>query len=900
MRTIFIVLASFVAPFGYAQLVEGVVMDVETKERLQNVRVSPQYSEDWVLTDKEGRFKINAKGSNMLVFKMSGYQEENAKVASGMKVLLNPVSVRIKEVLITSKQRSFSEIEIKEEAIKNTQAFSVADVLTQLPGQFVQSLDNNNFKNIVFRTASGEGINTSGSLNSLGNKAFGVSVMLNDIALSNNENMQSYLPQYGSSFGTGSQFRLVTRYGDRSVSGSQANWGVDLREITIGNIENIVVNQGIPDAKYGDLTSGLIRIETQAGKSPYRLSSSLNAGTYQLNLTKGYQLNKRGDALNIKLNYMNSNPNLRDNLVEYQRVSLGALWGFYSNDKKLYNKFSLDFNKNFDEGRQDPDDMRGTYLKSDKVGFRISNNLRYKFRNDHFLDNLKANVGFSYDRHFSTRKTYVNLGAKPVGDALTNSVYYADYTLPNYFDINNIEGIPINFFSDIDVNKRWKSKRNWLHDWSLGFSWRYSDNIGRGRYGNSRFSGISTAGTTANGFRPYNFEESVPASTQTAVYLQDNISKRFGNNWHLRINAGMRFDIQNKRKNYAPRLNISAKYKNISTRLGLGMTSKSPSLNQLYTGERYLDYLIGDFRLPGYYNVAVMQTFVLPGDNIDLKPSKSWKYEVGLDYQLPFAKFSFTGFYNRLYDGFTSMTKLQKGKISEVNIIYNGTNKPTYDIVGEKDYHYTQNYLTNAMESVDKGIEMGISFKTIKAINLDINVVGSYVKTENYTSVETLRKAKTENEFLYGIYAPTNDAGERLQFSSRFSYHIPRAGLIIGINVENFIIDSNFVEASSKFPIGYVDLNMNSHYIPKSEREDNRYESLFRPPSSSSTIKQGKLLTNAHLRITKDFLNGFQTSIYINNFLNLKPTKEDLDEKKTVVYSNFTPISFGANLSYQF
>lgn len=219
MRTIFIVLALLITPFGYAQLVEGVVMDVETKERLQNVRVSPQYSEDWVLTDKEGRFKINAKGSNVLVFKVSGYQEEIAQVTSGMKVLLNPVSVRIKEVVITSKQRDFSEIEIKEEAIKNTQAFSVADVLAQLPGQFVQSLDNNNFKNVVFRTASGQGMHTSGSLNSLGNKAFGVSVMLNDIALSNNENMQlvilqlcSIRPMLPVTFGMVGQKRWKNRH----------------------------------------------------------------------------------------------------------------------------------------------------------------------------------------------------------------------------------------------------------------------------------------------------------------------------------------------------------------------------------------------------------------------------------------------------------------------------------------------------------------------------------------------------------------------------------------------------------------------------------------------------------------------------------------------------------------
>lgn len=902
MKVVFTVSALLISTAISAQWVEGVVVDAESQERLQNVKVTPQYSADWVLTDKEGKFRIDAKGSKLLSFKMSGYQEGNASVTSDMRVKLNPISVRIKEIVITSKKKSFSEIEIKEEAIKNTQAFSIADVLTQLPGQFIQPLDNNNFKNIVFRTASGDGLSASDNLTSYGNKAFGVAIMLNDIALSNNENMQSYMPQYEGSYGghQRNSFSFSSGTGHKGVSGSQPNWGVDLREITVGNIENIIVNQGIPDAKYGDLTTGLIRIETQAGRSPYRFSSSLNGGTYQLNLTKGYQLNKKGDALNIKLNYMNSNPNPRNNLISYQRISLGALWGFYSQNKRLYNKLALDFNKSFDEGRTDPDDLRNTYLKSDKQGFRISNNLRYRFNEKSFLDNFNANIGFSYDKQFSTEQRYNNSGATPYGTALLSSVYYAEYTLPTYFEINNTEGIPINFFSDIDVNKRIKTKNEWLHDWSFGINWRYSDNVGRGRYGNSRFSAISSAGDTANGFRPYNFETSVPSSTQTAVYLQDNISKRFGNDWFLRINAGVRFDVQNQRKSYAPRLNSSIKYRNLSLRAGVGMTSKAPSLNQLFTGERYLDYLIGDFRLPGYYNVAIMQTFVTTGNNVDLKPSKSWKYEAGIDYQLPFANVALTGYYNRLYDGFTSITTIQKGEVAGVEVIFNGTDKPTYNIIGTNDFYYTQNLLTNGVESIDKGLELGLNFKRIDALNLDISVAGSFVRTDNFTSVETLYKATTQNKFLYGIYAPTNKAMERMQLNSRFSYHIPQAGLIIGLNVENFIIDSNFSEATSRYPIGYIDLNMNTFYIPEGDRQNIEYESIFRPASSSSTVKLRKLLTNAHLRVTKDFLNGFQTSIYVNNFLNLRPTKQDLDEKATVIYPNFAPISFGANLSYQF
>jgi outer membrane cobalamin receptor len=45
-------------------------------------------------------------------------------------------------------------------------------------------------------------------------------------------------------------------------------YGTDLRQIPTDDIEKIEVIAGIPDAKYGDLTSGLIKVETKTGKKP--------------------------------------------------------------------------------------------------------------------------------------------------------------------------------------------------------------------------------------------------------------------------------------------------------------------------------------------------------------------------------------------------------------------------------------------------------------------------------------------------------------------------------------------------------------------------------------------------------------------------------------------------------
>jgi tonB-dependent receptor len=882
--------------YYYSQNIEGFVIDNESKKPIQNVKIYTENSDNWILTDKDGKFSINIKNDKIIILNKSGYQEQQWKVESNLRPVIPLISaeIRIKGIEIIGKKRNFSEIYIKEETIKNNQTFSLSDVLTQLPGQFVKPIDNNTFKNIVFRTASGQGINSNNiqNINSYGNKALGISILVNDIALSNNENMQSYSSPYSPVFNNTSRRNLPLS--------SQPNYGVDLREIPVGDIENIKIIQGIPDAKYGDLTSGLIIVETKSGKKPLQINTSLQQGNYQLDISKGFNINKKGNAINILLSYMNANPDLRNQLTSYERIIGKILFETLNNDKSIRNRININLSANIDNGSTDTDSYEGIFVKNSKRGFFISDNLKIKFKNI-FIDGINANIGFQYDKQTNVREQFINLGARPFGTANENAIYYAKYTPVAFMTRQNIEGIPINFNTNIEGYKMLTTHKKWIHNLSFGGNIKYGNNIGRGRYGSSNSAIITSSSNPAeNGFRDYNFAKNVNSNIQYSLFLQDNIKKYIKNKNLLMINIGGRLDLQNAYTTISPRINISLKYHKTTLRGGFGLTTKAPTLNQLYTGNRYLDYLIGDYRVPNKYSIAIMQTIVTQGNNIKLKPSKSWKTEIGIDLNLPFVNIYITGYYNRLFDGFTNITKVKTAEISDVKIHQHGDKKPTYEIVGKHPFIYQQNHITNGLNSTDKGIELGINFKKINPLNLEIGINTSYVKTINNSTVKSISPSKTLGNISYGVFQSTGNTSEMANINGNFAYHLPKVGLILSLQTNTFLLDNFFTDAQSKYPIGYYDNSGNYHSIPENERTEAKYNTLYRDNSETTAQKLGKVLTNLHLRVTKDFINGFQASFYIYNILNSQPTKRSLDNGSIETYTFFVPTSFGASLNYKF
>ncbi|WP_353149423.1 TonB-dependent receptor [Chryseobacterium sp.] len=855
-------------------------------------------------------FKVSFTGECELSFRNEKNKEETIILKEGEKLDFKILpdravppgtsEIRIEDVQLTAKKKQFSEIVIQQEALQNLQSFSIGDVLQQLPGQYVQQFDNTRFKNIVFRTASGSSVTSSGSIpggDDFGNRAFGVQLMVNDIALSNNENMQSYDSANSSPFGI--SFSTSTRGGN--LTPGQPNYGVDLREIPTENIESIEVIQGIPDAKYGDLTSGLIKVTTTAKASPLRLDASLREGTYQLGLTKGFKIN-HNNALNASIDYMNSLSDPRTNLVGYDRTNVNLLWSS-SSKSGFRNKLSASFSTNTSKGKRDPDDIDGMIINVDNKSFSIGNNISYFFGQNgrkSFFKTISADIGLSYATQLTERRYWLNQGARPYGTATENDVYYAPYTPPSYENQAFADGKPLNIYTNLSINGTKLTASKWAHVYSMGVNFRYGDNLGKGRYGTAgQFTTITTAGQGSNGMRDFNYRDNVFASKQYALYIQDNITKAFANKHIFRANLGLRYDLQNSYSTVSPRVNTSYQMGNFSVRGGVGLTSKAPSLNQLYTSPRYFDFLLGDYRLPGYYSAAIMQTVVTPGDNADLKPSRSWKTEIGVDYRFPFATFNLTAYYNRLFDGFTTMSVPKIMDKAMVNVTITGTQIPTFEIVGTDKFNYLQNRIVNGFQSTDKGLELMANFKKIEALNLVIGFNASYVETSGQKD-EGLYKFKApeimDKDFQYGIYNDSKNKSSMARASFSFDYHLASSGLIIGLRTDHFLSDRTLTGANDIYPIGYLKHDGEIQMIPENDRTNPKYQSLFlKPDAEKLSGLYNKTLHNVHLRVTKDFLSGFRLSVYVSNVFNLKAYDE-----KGYVYANFTSTSFGANISYKF
>lgn len=904
-----VVMFGFLGTCAYSQNVSGKVIDAETKKPLSGVLVRIENSGIWTLTSSDGNFNITINKGETLEFRRAGLLEEKRTFTTvpeqSITVAMEVASVRIKEVTLSARKKKYSEIEIKEEALKSIQAFSLNEVLEQIPGQKLQNLNFNEFKPIVFRSTQPTHVSNDG----FGNKSFGTSLVVDGVPISNNENMQSYLGNYsvnGTGFSDGSLFSPntigfgVSGIGNFNGYFSNTNYGADMREVAVESIESVEVVQGIPSAKYGDLTSGLVNVQRKNGESPYRVYLALREGTQEYNINKGFKLSDKFGYLNTNLNYLNSNSDPRTKFNVYERVSGSLMWTVYNKNKNISNSLSVDYSNSLGNANFEEEDADQKLIENKTRNIRISENFNWRFK-DSFFDNLNIIGSYTSGYQNSYDSRLINSGGDIVGISTTEGVYDGVYTPLNYRQVKEIEGKPVTFFLSADVKKKMKTKSNWIHNILAGTSIRSSDNKGAGRLGNpetlqNQFAGTGTA------FRPYNFGQNVRAEYQYSLYVEDNIYKTFGSNI-FNMNAGLRFDNQFGSSVFQPRINTYLIHKNFKFRGGFGIASKAPSINMIYTGPRYYDAVLADLRLPGYYNVGVVQTFIDHSDNLDLKPSKSIRSELGIDYKFSSGNIGLTGYYNKLYDGFTTEEFAVKRGLAELDIQYNGNNAPTYTVSGYKDYYYLQNRNINALESRDKGLELMASFWKLPIRNLSLDINGSYIQTINNSNKEKLFRSKiaTADE-VYGVYKWYDTKYNQLILGSVLNYHLAKAGLIVSLRTQHYIIDDKTYD-NPRLPYAYLDKNLDKVLLTQDQINDpTQFSNIKYTGADVVDEKAQKVYHNFNLRVTKDFLNGFKFSFYANNFLDLKQTYYDVENGKTVkkVKPDLLTLSFGAKIEYQF
>ncbi|UZJ63013.1 TonB-dependent receptor plug domain-containing protein [Sphingobacterium sp. KU25419] len=231
------------------------------------------------------------------------------------------------------------------EMIERYPALSLNDLLNRLPNRKNSAPSIQEMQNLSLRGAFQATSGGTRNVNEL-NNAFGVAIIMDDMALSNNGNMQGRNPGI---FGMGNATNYI-RPSDYGLTGSKPNisysgenvfGGIDLRQIPIENIERVEVISGVAPARYGDISNGAVIIERQAGVTPtfFRVQVRSNATSY--GLSKGTSLGKKIGMLNMDLGYVKSYADNRDKLKQYDRITGSLIWtNFYGKEKRLKQTFS--------------------------------------------------------------------------------------------------------------------------------------------------------------------------------------------------------------------------------------------------------------------------------------------------------------------------------------------------------------------------------------------------------------------------------------------------------------------------------------------------------------------------------------------------------------------------------
>lgn len=860
--------------------ITGFVYDKENHTPLQNVNLIDKKSGRWSTTDEKGAFSIVLNTDFELVFTLLGKEDftlTSKHYTPKMTIYLSEKTLRLSDVVVTAtqeKDKVNSSVVLTKYAISQFQSFSLSDVLQQLPGQVISKPSLYTPNTLTLRTA----INSN-------ENAFGISYILDDMPLSNDENMQTY---NGSTPAT---------------SFSNVNTGIDLRTIPTSSIEKVEVITGVPDAKYGNVTTGVIIIDRKAGVYPLQIAASMIGGGNSLSMNQGFKLNKNLGNLSLSIDYLNANSDPRNNLSSYNRITTSSIWSYHSKNNQIKNTLSFTFRSNIDGKKTDKEQLPGYRDSSNKkdIGTVISNRTAFQFENS-WIDQLSLNAGVSYSVAEDYKETFVNRGGLVVPIATETNLLPGFYTPVAYKSKTHTQGEPLNINSSLSINKIFEYK-NTKHSLSFGVSLNYSDNLGKGKIYDSdsalSSSTLFSTGNSKQGVRPLNFGRYVIASKLLSIYLQDNISLKINETQDLNTNIGFRYENLNGYVSVSPRINAMYKISpKMKFRWAIGLTSKSPSLVNIFPGNVYFDVLLFDIRTNDYV-FNLVQTFVEKISKINLKPSKSWKYEIGADFDFSFAKLNLTAYLNRLYDGFGKETIYKLYALPVVKVIPAANTKeiPSYQITGYENIVRNYSKSVNAHNNTDKGLELMLHFKKIKAINTQFSLVGSYTFSESQSDLPEIYKNNDvlEQEYVYGFYQSRPSKREKMNLRLTASHHISSLGLLISLTAEQFIFEKDFSILKDIYPYAYQNLKLEYHTIPFEQRTDPKYLGLVLTQSKVED-RITPIYHNFHLRITKEMLSGLSMSVYATNFLNYRPK---VTINNSTYYKN-SDISFGGSIRYSF
>ncbi len=749
---------SLALPSGaYAQkfTVSGVVLNKGDKKPIDMAVVNLPNSELWAVANDKGEFAIAnvPKGATKLTISCLGYVPKEFDMViqrdvTNMVFYLDASTLAIEDVVVTARENQNSMTTsrtIDRTTMDHMQMVNVSDITSLLPGGTTvnPSLTTANSAKISIR-GYGEQISTA---------SFGTGIEVDGVRMSSNAN-----------------FAAMT--------------GVDTRNIASANVESIEVITGVPSVEYGDIATGVVKINTKKGRTPYMLSTTINPRTKQFALSKGFDLGHQRGIINFSIERARAVHELASPYTAYDRntATLNYSNTFNQGQDRKPLRFSIGLTGNIGgyDSEADPDAYKNDYTKMRDNNIRVNTQFNWLL-NKPWITSLE----FSGSVNYTDRKQRENTNKSSATSIAARHGEEIGYFMAQDYETDPdaaVTLIPAGYWEELKITDdkpidfSAQMKANWVARWGdvnsklkLGFHYTGSGNYGHGIY-------YADPKYAAETWRPDDWSED-PFMHNIAVYLEEKLTVPIGST-SLDLVAGIRNDntlisesIYGTVSSFSPRFNL--KYtildgrfrkkgealRSFSIRAGWGKMVKLPSSYTLFPSPAYNDERV--FSSPttadGSSYVAYYMHPTLAVYNPDLKWQHTNQAEVGVDFNLYGVQVSLSAFYNKTVNPYITrniwtpysynLTTIQdlNHDDPEKNIDPNNRQysidretgivtvtdktgvKPSYEAGYTTKNIFRGNSMTdNGSDYTRAGLEWVVDFGQIRAIRTDIRVDGAF------------------------------------------------------------------------------------------------------------------------------------------------------------------------------
>jgi len=722
--------------------IRGKVTNEETNNAIEYASLLLKENGLWAITSKDGRFVIKnvPQGKFTLVVQCLGYatmtQTIDIPLKNDLSITLKEENLKLDEVEVVAQRKddaATTSYTINRMALENQQVLNVGDIAALLPGGKTINGTLMNDNRLALRSGSSE----------KGNASFGTAIEIDGVRLDNNAMMSE-------------------------------TTGTSTRNVGTSSIESVEIVTGIPSVEYGDLSNGVVKINTRKGRSPFIFEGKLNQHTRQIALNKGFDLGNNLGMLNMSIEHARSFSDAASPYTAYKRniLSLNYMNVFMRETTPLTLNIGLSGNVGGYNSKADPDEELDDYTKKRDNVVRANMSLTWLL-NKKWITNLSLSGSFSYsDKQTENYSSTSSASTQPYIHSREEGYFIAtDYDInPNANIILGPTGYWYvrGYVDSKPMNYSLKLKYKWTRNFSsvmsnllIGAELTGSKNNGRGTY----YEDMRYAPT----WREYRYDE-LPAMNNIALYAEEKITVPILKRSSFELSAGIREDATLiKGSDYgtvsslSPRINSrfvfwrnsKAAVKDLSIHVGWGKSVKLPSMQVLYPSPSYSDKL--SFASTSTKdNTSYYSYFTYPSTAI-YNPNLKWQYtnqtDVGFEMNVKGTKINVSGYHHRTYRSYmatdvftpytynyTSQSALQASGIASANRSYTVDEKTgvvtVYDMSGTKDpvvlpYKSKNTFVSNAKyvnaSPIDRyGIEWVIDFAQIRALRTSLRVDGNF------------------------------------------------------------------------------------------------------------------------------------------------------------------------------